>query len=73
MAGKYYSLYTRDEQGHWHHEFGDYEKKTVTDEQDDWLDHYDENGRRRKRINTHVKTWDVEPTDKDITLYRLEL
>jgi hypothetical protein len=45
----YYVLFVR-EAGQWSYEFGDYDRRCVVSEADDWRDHYnDDNSPRRKK------------------------
>lgn len=53
----YYTLLVRDSKSEpWEIHFGDYDRNVVSDERDDWCDHYDENNKRRQKNNTLIVT-----------------
>lgn len=47
----YHVLFVR-EGGQWAYEFGDYDRACVKSEQQDWLDHFDDDGKRRRSKDT---------------------
>lgn len=49
----YYVLFVYEGE-RWVCEFGDYDRACVVSEQQDWLDHFDDNDRRRLKKNTMV-------------------
>lgn len=53
----YYTLLVRDNKNSpWEIEFGDYVRAVVGSEREDWLDHYDDNDKKRLRKNTLIIT-----------------
>lgn len=55
MDRTYYTLCVF-EGGSWSPEFGAFAKDDVTCEQGEWLDHYDDNGKRRLKKHTRIIT-----------------
>lgn len=66
---RYWGLFVKDD-GHWSYEFGSYDKSDVTSEQEDWLDHYDDQGKKRRKVDTRIEKWEQCPDDLTIISFR---
>lgn len=62
---KYHMLFVREDDV-WVYEFGDYDKEAVVFERQDWLDHFNDDGSKRRQKDTLLVTAPCAVTQQSI-------
>lgn len=63
---KYSCMFTRERDEPWTYEFGAYDHEDVIAERIDWLDHYDDKGRKHRQSDVKIIRLPACPTDASI-------